>query len=293
MINPPFKLRNLSFLALLFGNALAAQAASEAYNFNIPAQPASRTLDQISRSSKTQLIYADKNVQGVTTAPVKGQYTAPEALQVALNSTDLAYEKVDNSLITVKKANKKSTATSTTILPQMTVTDTADKTANNVNAPTNKDYYIKDAVTATKTDTPLMQTPMSVKVVPQQVLKDQQVITVDEALRNVSGVVAGAGGTGTFFMRGFGNYNLYRDGFLNQSQWAHTEDLTNVERVEVLKGPGSILYGRTEPGGLVNFVTKSPLNESYYSLRQQFGSYDLYRTNIDATGPLTADKDLA
>jgi iron complex outermembrane recepter protein len=289
MNNPPFKLRNLSLLALLLSNSYVAQAAPEAYNFNLPAQPASKTLDQIAQSSKTQLIYADKSVQGVTAAPVKGQYTAPEALKVALNDTDLAYEKVDGKLITVKKANKP-TATSTTTLPQMTVTD---KTVHDVNAPDNPTYYIPDAVTATKTDTPLMETPMSVKVVPKQVLKDQQVITVDQALKNVSGIVAGAGGTGTFFMRGFGNFNLYRDGFLNQSQWSHTEDLANVERVEVLKGPGSILYGRTEPGGLVNFVTKSPLNESYYSLNQQFGSFDLYRTSIDATGPLTANKDLA
>ena len=241
MINPPFRLRNLSLLAVLLSNAFDVQAAPEAFDFNLPAQPASNTLNQISRTSQTQLIYADKNVQGVTAAPVKGHYTAPEALNVALNKTDLAYEKVDNRLITVKKVPKESSnpRTSTTTLPVMTV---SDKTIKNVNAPTNKDYYIPDAVTATKTDTPIMQTPMSIKVVPQQVLKDQQVITVDQALRNVSGAVAGAGGTGTFFLRGFGNSNVYRDGFLNQSQWSHTEDLANVERVEVLKGPGSILY---------------------------------------------------
>jgi iron complex outermembrane receptor protein len=60
-----------------------------------------------------------------------------------------------------------------------------------------------------------------------------------------------------------------------------------------LKGPGSLLYGRTEPGGLVNFITKQHLNTPYYSVRQQFGSFDLYRTDIDATGPLTTNKDLA
>ncbi|MDO9214083.1 MAG: TonB-dependent receptor [Methylococcales bacterium] len=291
MINPPFKPRNLSLLALLLANALDAQAAQETYNYNLPAQPASSTLDQIAKSSKTQLIYADKNVQGVTAAPVKGNYTAQQALTVALGSTELTQEKVDDRLITVKKAPPKANANDSKTLATMTVTDKTDKA--NVNAPDNATYNIVDAVTATKTDTPIMQTPMSVKVVPKQVLKDQQVITVDQALRNVSGAVAGAGGTGNFFLRGFGNSNVYRDGFLNQSLWSHTEDLANIERVEVLKGPGSILYGRSEPGGLVNFVTKSPLNTPYYSLSQQFGSFDLYRTNIDATGPLTENKDLA
>lgn len=71
-----------------------------------------------------------------------------------------------------------------------------------------------------------------------------------------------------------------------------TFETANLDRVEVLKGPASILYGRIEPGGLINAVTLKPLSEPYYALSQQFGSYDLYRTTIDATGPLTADGSL-
>jgi len=52
------------------------------------------------------------------------------------------------------------------------------------------------------------------------------------------------------------------------------------------------LYGRTEPGGIVNVTTKQPLSHAYYSLQQQFGSYDLYRTTVDATGPITSDNSL-
>ena len=167
MMNPPFRLRNLSLLVLLLGNTLDAQAAPETYNYNLPAQPAASTLDQISRTSKTQLIYADNNVQGVTAAPVKGRYTAQEALTVALGNTELAYEKVDNSVIAVKKVPQQENSNNPKTLATMTVTD---KTLNNVNAPDNPTYNIPDAVTATKTDTPIMQTPMSVKVVPKQVL---------------------------------------------------------------------------------------------------------------------------
>jgi iron complex outermembrane recepter protein len=107
------------------------------------------------------------------------------------------------------------------ILPKVTVEADSESPYTDptwANNPFNTDYNRPNAVTAIKTDTPIMQTPVSVKVVPSQVLKDQQVITVDQALRNVSGVVSGAGGTGTFFIRGFGNFNIYRDGFLNQSQ---------------------------------------------------------------------------
>ena len=150
-------------------------------------------------------------------------------------------------------------------------------------------YRVTNAVTATKTDTPIMDTPMSVKVVPQQVMRDQQVVRVDQALKNVSGVISGAEGDMQFNVRGFDQFNFYRDGYPFQGQFFHAEDLTNIERVEVLKGPGSILYGRAEPGGIINFVTKQPLDQPNYSLQQQFGSYGWYRTNADLTGPLTAD----
>ena len=106
-------------------------------------------------------------------------------------------------------------------------------------------YRVTNAVTATKTDTPIMDTPMSVKVVPQQVMRDQQVVRVDQALKNVSGVISGAEGDMQFNVRGFDQFNFYRDGYPFQGQFFHAEDLTNIERVEVLKGPGySLRAGR-------------------------------------------------
>ncbi len=67
----------------------------------------------------------------------------------------------------------------------------------------------------------------------------------------------------------------------------------NLERIEVLKGPAAILFGRIEPGGLINRVTKQPLSTPYDALEQQFGSFDFYRTTLDATGPITRDDTLA
>ena len=294
MINPPFKLRNLSLLALLLSNAIDVQAGQPAYNFNLPAQPAASTLDQIARSSQTQLIYADKSVQGVTAAPVQGHYTAPEALTVALNDTDLAYEKVDNSVIAVKKANKP-TAASITTLPTMTVIDQAER---DVNSPTNPDYSRTNATTATKTDTPLMETPYAVTVVPQQVLKDKQITRLEDAITSVAGVQSSwtnGGQSDVFMMRGFQNTTIYRDGFFLPSALGggtSKQQVANLDHVEVLKGAGSILYGRSEPGGVINMVTKRPQATAYNSIQQQFGSYGLFRTLADSTGKLTKDNSL-
>ncbi|MDR4475278.1 MAG: TonB-dependent siderophore receptor [Nitrospira sp.] len=153
-------------------------------------------------------------------------------------------------------------------------------------------YAVERAATATKSDQPIMETPVSIQVVPRAVMDDQQVISVGDALKNVSGVQPG-GYTfyDNFILRGFeANASTYRNGLRHQATTAL--ETANLDVIEVLKGPASVLYGRTEPGGLVNLATKRPLDVPYYSLQQQFGSYNFYRTTLDATGPLLADRTL-
>lgn len=269
---------------------------SKVFRFNTPNQDMASSLLAFSETTDIQLSYPSAVVKTLKSKKLSGNYTSDQALRILLAGSGITYRYVDSATITLAAREQDSVDSvsqapqAETTLKAMTVSGQAEYDTTD---PYNPDCNRPNAVTATKTDTPLMQTPVSVKVVSRQVIKDQQAITVDQVLRNVSGAVSGVGGSGTFFLRGFGNSNIYRDGFKNQSQWAHTEDLANVERVEVLKGPGSILYGRTEPGGLVNFVTKQPLDTPYYSLSQQFGSFDLYRTNVDATGPLAENEDLA
>ncbi|MEI7432379.1 MAG: TonB-dependent siderophore receptor, partial [Betaproteobacteria bacterium] len=146
-----------------------------------------------------------------------------------------------------------------------------------------------------------METPLAIQVVPQQVLQDQQVLTLDQALVNVSGVRSvnnpyQTKGGQVFYLRGFFARSALRNG-----AWLSDEDgygglgsqtMSNVERVEVMKGPAAILYGRVEPGGIVNIVTKKPKDTPYYSLEQMAGSWDHYVTNAEATGPLNEDKTL-
>jgi iron complex outermembrane recepter protein len=159
-------------------------------------------------------------------------------------------------------------------------------------APYNKSYAAANARTATKTDTPLMETPVSVQVVPRAVMDDQQVISVGDALKNVSGAQpAGYTFYDSFILRGFdAKSSTFRNGIRHQA--TTSLETANLERIEILKGPAAVLFGRGEPGGLVNLTTKRPLEEAYYSIQQQFGSYDLFRTTIDATGPIMDDKSL-
>lgn len=155
-------------------------------------------------------------------------------------------------------------------------------------------YQVEEATSATKSEAPIMEIPASIQAVPQEVLEDQQVIRPREAVKNVSGVYA-AGGNGNtqdnFIIRGFRQHAVYQDGF--RQNYTVLRETAHLERIEVLKGPASVLYGRIEPGGLINLVSKSPLSSPYYSLQQQIGSFDFYRTTLDATGPLGAGEALA
>jgi iron complex outermembrane receptor protein len=181
------------------------------------------------------------------------------------------------------------TSDEVTILPEMTITAPAVR-------PGETGYNVYQATTATKTDAPIMETPVNIQVVPPQVLRDQQAFRLEQALWNVSGVYMEPLGTfqgsgEIFSVRGFSTQTTYRNGFRLQNVFSGTGPLetANLDRIEVLKGPAAILFGRIEPGGLINLVPKQPLADPYYSLQQQIGSFDFYRTTLDATGPITQD----
>lgn len=158
-------------------------------------------------------------------------------------------------------------------------------------------YRVPNASVGTGTDTPILATPFSVQVVPQEVLRDQQVTRIEDALTNVSGV-SSAGTNGgreaSFSVRGFGNqFNtgapVLRDGYRLYGNFQAIPEIANLQQVEVLKGPSSILYGQIEPGGIINLVSKQPLSQPFYEAELQVGSRDFIRPRIDFTGPLTAD----
>ncbi|MEH2070182.1 MAG: TonB-dependent receptor [Nostoc sp.] len=156
-------------------------------------------------------------------------------------------------------------------------------------------YRATDASTATKTDTPLRDLPQSIQVVPRQVLEDQQVSNLSEALRNVPGVAQGSQSTrGTYevpVIRGFdASFDIKTNGLRNESNLYQSFDRAGIERVEVLKGPASVLYGQGSLGGVINYITKQPLSEPYHALEASVGSFNFYRGAIDLTGPLNPSK---
>jgi iron complex outermembrane receptor protein len=153
-------------------------------------------------------------------------------------------------------------------------------------------YKAEEASAATRLPAPVLDTDRSVQVVTPQLIEDRAILDPQEAAQNVSGVQRGGSRTGTgevFFIRGFQQSGLFKDGFRageasggDVFTFDGPTDMANIDRIEVLKGPSAILYGRGEPGGTVNYVTRTPPFENHFSLEQQFGSYDFYRTQLEA-----------
>ncbi|MEM9770505.1 MAG: TonB-dependent receptor [Cyanobacteria bacterium P01_D01_bin.73] len=161
------------------------------------------------------------------------------------------------------------------------------------------DYIVPDATTATRTDSPLRDIPQSIQVIPRQIIEDEQATGIEDVLDNIAGVTyqGNDDGRGTqFTIRGFGNFGspILRDGFrvFNGGNNAAAPEVANLERIEVLKGPASVLYGQADPGGLINLVTKQPLFEPYYNFSLQAGNREIFSPAIDFSGPINADGSL-
>ncbi|WP_310413226.1 TonB-dependent receptor plug domain-containing protein, partial [Chamaesiphon sp. OTE_8_metabat_110] len=168
----------------------------------------------------------------------------------------------------------------------------------NVTGSSLRDSYRKpNAASVTGTNTPIIETPFSVQVIPQAIIRDRQSRDVKDALSNVSGVNYNGDGQNrsgnTFSIRGFSGVATLRDGFRQfgsgQGGTQPFSEIANLEQVEVLKGPASILYGAIEPGGLINLISKKPLSTPFYEVEVQGGSRSLISPRVDVSGPLTAD----
>jgi iron complex outermembrane receptor protein len=155
-------------------------------------------------------------------------------------------------------------------------------------------YTAKQSVTATKTDTPILETPQAISVVTKDQATAQGAQTLSQALRYVQGVTLDLYSANTFFdaikVRGF-DAPQYLDG-LRLPRDAGTAfaipriEPYGLERFEVLKGPSSGLYGQTEPGGLVNMVSKRPIWTPFVEVVGQTGSFERLQGAFDVGGPV-------
>ncbi len=155
-----------------------------------------------------------------------------------------------------------------------------------------RSYKTEVSYSATRLAIPIKETPMAVNTVTKELIRDLNINSLDEVVKNVPGVVS-AGGFDRFLYRGFRNdsYFLYNGSKMERSYWSPVR-LPNIERVEMLMGGSSALYGNAAPGGAMNLVTKKPLETERNYLRLTSGSFETHRIEGDFTGAFSDNKKL-
>lgn len=151
-------------------------------------------------------------------------------------------------------------------------------------------YRATRSASATRTDSPIHETPQSISVVTREAVEDIGATRLQDALDYAGGVGRannfGGQGLTTFTVRGFTTGEFYRNGFPINRGYPNMPDANTIERLEVLRGPATTLYGRGDPGGTFNVVTKQPLAQRSVTLGSQINDQGMKRGTLDASGPL-------
>jgi iron complex outermembrane recepter protein len=272
----------LAALVVLFG--VRAHAADPEPFFNIGPGPLQPALERLAAQTGLQLLYDPALLEGRVTRGVAGAAPPRKALARLLEGTDVAFNfTADDAVALYPKSKPKPIYTVSDADHPRTITISTDRSLADL-------YSAKMNMTATKVDESFLNVPLASESLTHGVLQDLQANRLEDALQYVSGTEVAPNGQAAlgFAFRGFPTYQYYLDGVRVSPDLHHDSfrDFANVERIDVVKGPASLLYGRTEPGGAVNVITKQPLAEPATTLEQQVGNFGYTRTEIDSGGPM-------
>ncbi|MGM7281619.1 TonB-dependent siderophore receptor [Pseudomonas guariconensis] len=264
--------------------------------YSIPAGNLDDVLNQFARQAGISLSSTPQMTGKLQSPGLRGQYAIDQALRQLLNGTGLEAVSQDASSY-VLRAQPEDAALS---LPS---TDIRSFTLGNALG-SMEGYNATHSQVATKTSMPILETTQSVSVVTRQQMDDQGSQTVAQAMRYTPGVLTNPYGATHRYdyvaMRGFNDGsvdNLYVDGLKsmgdNGTYSTMQVDPYFLERIDILKGPSSVLYGRSSPGGLVALTTKKPLFDPYHQIQATVGTQGQRGMGFDFSGPLDDDKRIA
>ncbi|WP_409288260.1 TonB-dependent siderophore receptor [Pseudomonas sp. KCJK8927] len=256
------------------------QAAEQVqlYAFAQPSQPLAQAINAFSRATGQSVVYT-LELPVIQAPALNGSFSAEQALQQLLGNSGLTWRRVDARTLTLEPMDTSGALNlqATTVISQM---DTHS-------------YQPPAVASIMRGQGPTQDIPQAINVVPAQVIRDQAPRNLDDALTNVSGITQGNnfGGTAdTVMKRGFGDNrdgSIMRDGMpIVQGRSLNA----STERIEVLKGPASLLYGIQDPGGVINVVSKRPQLEQYNALTVRGSTYGSGKNGsgggFDSTGAL-------
>lgn len=306
------------FICQVFANT--AETSVKTVDFDVPPGIAKSTLKTAAQQADVDIIFAGNSVRGVVTPALKGEYIPEEAFDLMLADTTLAVSQHEETGVYIVKKDAESAPEPESYTPMkkeksklrsffkgfvVALTTTAAGTAFAQDANddiytldpfkvevTNEAVQVEQSISATRFATDLDELPFAVNVLTRQLVEDLQVTDVKDLVQFAGNVVTGEGtqafGTTTnnqVRLRGFPTTQNLINGFSVGTGFAIAPN--SIQRVEVVKGPASLLYGAIPPGGVINFMTKRPQAEFGGSVDFIVGTWNYRRIDADVTGPLT------
>lgn len=273
--------------------ALAAQAQNASYN--IPAGALAPALRSLASSTGVALMFTADQTDGKRGAAVQGSYSVRQAFDILLSGTGLQAVLLPSGGY-VLRAHTPVPANPEQTMAGVTVMAGRDATTEGSGS-----YTSAGANTATRLNLSLRDTPQSVSVLTRQQIDDLGLVTLDDAVQNITGLVMQKGNftgdSGGFGARGFPIENMMFDGVptslgTNGTFNADNDDLAIYDRIEVVRGAAGLTTGTGTPSAAINLVRKRPTALPQVLLSVSAGSWSNYRGQLDASGPLNQAKTL-
>ncbi len=288
-------------LAHAQGAALAAGATVA--DFSIPAGPLAPALRELASTANIILSFTAQQSDGKHTAGVSGRQSVASALAVVLHGTGLRAVQLDNGAFVLRADSPSAAAApaggaaAAATLPAVTVTGT--EAASGTTEGTHS-YTTSSMSTATRLNLSIRDTPQAVTVITRERIQDQGLTTVNDVVQTAPGLTFRRFGPerASFYARGMYVDNIMYDGLpvsldsSNLSQDLLATDMAIYDRVEIVRGATGLSQGAGNPSAAINLVRKRPTKVPQVSVSVNAGSWDRYRSELDASGALSEDGSL-
>ncbi len=296
LLTPRFKMKTLALsLSLVYATATPVYALQDQL-INVKSTSVGSALSQLAKRSNVE-IYATKSA--LQTAHLSDELilnteSLANALTAVLANTDLEAYWLNDEQVVIKHKSDTRAVDQLMTSENNLLNDGQDlNNIERISVYGRHNRLVLESGTATKSNMSLLETPAAIVVVDSELLSEQGITTLQESIRNVSGLTQAGNNYGigdNLIIRGLGaNYTLdgmYGGASLGNS-YNPTRSLTNIESLEVLKGPATGLYGMGAAGGIINMIEKKPLDEPRYQIQTSIGQWDSHSLMFDATAPIT------
>lgn len=284
-------------LALASVTCDVAAYAQQQMAFNIPSQDLNSAVLAFAQRAGVRVFYDTAKLRGRQAPAVAGSMAPQAALSRLLAGSGLTYQFTSPTAVKISSPQADSgqgaaaTVDGATMLAEIDVQGKKESAFGPVDG-----YVATRSASGTKIDAPLIETPAAISVVTKDQVQAQAAQTIPQAVRYTSGVrvdVTGADNRfDNIYIRGFAA-DLYLDSMrlLTTGFTAQIVEPYNLERIEVLHGPASVIYGQSSPGGVVDMVSKRPTDVPYHEMFLSTGNFGRIQGGVDLSGPIDEKKE--